>query len=165
MSKPVVATIVVVFVLGLSGGCVVGWLFFTKDRVALLSYRVGKVEGMSMEAVVVGEENLLESEAVLEKVIANLDLVDEWGMDSKQEAIAHMQEKLIVKEERIGSRIRVLYRDRKQERAYAILKEIKSVYPPFRAEAVEKMKLPPLLPAGGDVAGDSSNLDSLQANP
>ena len=118
-----------------------------------------------MEAVVVGEENLLESEAVLEKVIANLDLVDEWGMDSKQEAIAHMQEKLIVKEERIGSRIRVLYRDRKQERAYAILKEIKSVYPPFRAEAVEQMKLPPLLPAGGDVAGDSSNLDSLQANP
>ena len=68
MSRPVLAVITVVFVLGLSGGGVLGWMFFNKDRVALLSYKVEKVDGMSMQSVVLNEEKLLESEAILKKV-------------------------------------------------------------------------------------------------
>ncbi len=146
MSRPVIFVIAVVFILGLSGGGVLGWMFLSKDRVALLSYKVGKVEGMSMQAVVLREEKLLESEAILKKVIANLNLVDEWRMNSEEEAIAHMRKKLIVKEERIGSRIRVLYRDRKQDTAFAILKEIRIIFPQYRSEAVARNEVPPLEP-------------------
>lgn len=165
MSRPVIVVIAVVFILGLSGGGFLGWMFLSKDRVALLSYKVGKVEGMSMQAVVLREEKLLESEAILKKVIANLNLVGEWRMNSEEEAIAHMRRKLIVKEERIGSRIRVLYRDRKQDRAFAILKEIRTIFPPYRIEAVERNELPPLAPASAEEANGSSQVNPVPAAP
>ena len=165
MSRRVIIAIVVVFALGLSGGGILGWMFLTRDRVALLSYRVGNVEGMSMQAVVTTEERLLESQAVLAEVIANLNLVQEWRMDSEEEAIAHMREKLIVREERIGSRIRVLYRDRKQERAFAVLKEIKKVFPPVRAAAVRRQELPPIEAVSADEEKMPSRPDPVSSGP
>ena len=161
MSRPVLAVITVVFVLGLSGGGVLGWMFFNKDRVALLSYKVEKMDGMSMQSVVLNEEKLLESEAILKKVIASLNLVDDWGMASEAEAMAHMRKKLIVKEERIGSRIRVLYRDRKQERAFAILKEIRTIFPLYRSKAVERNELPPLAPESAEQGNGSSHVNPV----
>ena len=165
MFRPVIFVIAVVFILGLSGGGVLGWMFLSKDRVALLSYKVGKVEGMSMQAVVLREEKLLESEAILKKVIANLNLVDEWRMNSEEEAIAHMRKKLIVKEERIGSRIRVLYRDKKQDRAFAILKEIRIIFPQYRSEAVARNELPPLAPVSAEEDNGSSQVNPVPAAP
>ena len=161
MSRPVLAVITVVFVLGLAGGGVLGWMFFNKDRVALLSYQVEKVDGMSMQSVVLNEEKLLESEEILKKVIASLNLVDDWGMASEAEAMAHMRKKLIVKEERIGSRIRVLYRDRKQERAFAILKEIRKIFPLYRSKAVERNELPPLVPESAEEGNGSSQVNPV----
>ena len=156
MSRPVIAVIILVIVLGLAGGGILGWMFLNKDRVALLSYQVEKVDGLSMHKVVLIEEKLLESDAILKKVIANLNLVDEWRMNSEAQAMAHLRKKLIVKEERIGSRIRVLYRDKKQERAFAILKEIKTIYPTYRSEAVERNELPPIAPVSDEGANGSS---------
>ncbi len=161
MSRPVIAVIILVIFLGLAGGGILGWMFLNKDRVALLSYQVEKVDGLSMQGVVATEEKLLESEAILKKVIANLNLVDEWRMNSEAEAMAHLRKKLIVKEERIGSRIRVLYRDKKQERAFAILKEIKAIYPTYRSQAVERNELPPIVPVSAEEANRSSSVDPV----
>jgi len=114
-----------------------------------------------MQSVVLNEEKLLESEAILKKVIASLNLVDDWGMASEAEAMAHMRKKLIVKEERIGSRIRVLYRDRKQERAFAILKEIRTIFPLYRSKAVERNELPPLVPESAEEGNGSSQVNPV----
>ena len=73
--------------------------------------------------------------------------------------MAHMRKKLIVKEERIGSRIRVLYRDRKQERAFAILKEIRKIFPLYRSKAVERNELPPLVPESAEEGNGSSQVN------
>ena len=66
-----------------------------------------------------------------------------------------------MKEERIGSRIRVLYRDKKQERAFAILKEIKAIYPTYRSQAVERNELPPIVPVSAEEANRSSSVDPV----
>ena len=143
MSRRVVIVIGVVLLLGLAGAGILGWMWFTRDRVALLTYRIQLVEGASMREVITREEELMESNQILEQVISNLNLVEGWRMNSREEALAHMREKIIVTEDRIGSRVRVIYRDRKQQRALEILQEIRKVFTPVR---IERKDLPPLLP-------------------
>ena len=150
MSRPVVNVIAVILLLGLAGGGILGWMALTRDRVAILSYRVQLAEGASMREVIEKEEKLIKSNQVLKQVIGNLGLIEQWRMDSEEEALAHMRRKLILKEDRLAAEVRVLYRDRKQARALEILQEIKGVFTPVRIEAVGKNELPPLAPKDAD---------------
>ena len=76
----------------------------------------------------------------------SLDLVARWGMDSEGEALEYMRSKLIVKEDRVASQIRVIYRDRKQDRALEVLDEINEVFGKVRSEATRRSELPPVIP-------------------
>ena len=162
MSRRVVIVIGVVLLLGLAGAGILGWMWFTRDRVALLTYRIQLVEGASMREVITREEELMESNQILEQVISNLNLVEGWRMDSREEALAHMREKIIVTEDRIGSRVRVIYRDRKQQRALEILQEIRKVFTPVR---IERKDLPPLLPMDVEDSGVVPQWDPLPKSP
>ena len=162
MSRRVVIVIGVVLLLGLAGAGILGWMWFTRDRVALLTYRIQLVEGASMREVITREEELMESNQILEQVISNLNLVEGWRIDSREEALAHMREKIIVTEDRIGSRVRVIYRDRKQQRALEILQEIRKVFTPVR---IERKDLPPLLPMDVEDSGGVPQWDPLPKSP
>ena len=162
MSRRVVIVIGVVLLLGLAGAGTLGWMWFTRDRVALLTYRIQLAEGASMREVITREEELMESNQILEQVISNLNLVEGWRMDSREEALAHMREKIIVTEDRIGSRVRVIYRDRKQQRALEILQEIRKVFTPVR---IERKDLPPLLPMDVEDSGGVPQWDPLPESP
>ena len=162
MSRRVVIVIGVVLLLGLAGAGILGWMWFTRDRVALLTYRIQLVEGASMREVITREEELMESNQILEQVISNLNLVEGWRMNSREEALAHMREKITVTEDRIGSRVRVIYRDRKQQRALEILQEIRKVFTPVR---IERKDLPPLLPMDVEDSGGVPQWDPLPESP
>ena len=146
MSRPVLSVIAVILILGLGGGAVLGWLYWTRDRVALLTYRVQLPEEISMREVVANEKKLLHSDEVLKPVIESLNLVEGWGMDSENEALEHMRAKLIVREDRGSSQVRVIYRDRKQERALDILDEINDVFSKVRSEAARRREFPQVIP-------------------
>jgi len=165
MSRPVAVVIAVILLLGLVGGGILGWMFMSRDRVGILNYRVQVGEGAHMQEVLAKEEEFLQSDQVLKQVIENLDLIKGWGMDSEEEALTHMRAKLIVKEDRMGARVRVIYRDSKQDRAMAILQEIKKIFTPIRFEAVRRNELPPLIPMDGEGAEDDSNWAPLPASP
>ena len=146
MSRPVLAVIAVILLLVLGGGATLGWMYLTRDRVALLTYRLELPEEINMREVVAHEKKRLHSEEVLKPVIESLDLVARWGMDSEGEALEHMRSKLIVKEDRVASQIRVIYRDRKQDRALEVLDEINEVFGKVRSEATRRSELPPVIP-------------------
>ena len=162
MSRRVVIVIALVLLLGLSGAGILGWMWFTRDRVALLTYRIQLVEGSSMREVITREEKLMESDQILEQVITNLNLVEEWRMNSREEALVHMREKIIVTEDRIGGGVRVIYRDRKQQRAFEILQEIRKAFTPVR---VERRDLPPLLPMDAEDSGGVPQWAPLPESP
>ena len=165
MSRPVVVVIAVILLLGLVGGGILGWMFMSRDRVGVLNYQVQVEEGANMREVLAKEEEFLQSDQVLKQVIKNLSLIKRWRMDSEEEALSHMRTKLIVKEDRMGARVRVIYRDRKQNRALEILQEIKKVFTPIRSEAVRRNELPPLMPMDDEGAEDDSNWAPLPASP
>mgnify|MGYP001456563564 CR=1 FL=1 len=162
MSRPVLAVIAVILLLGLGGGATLGWMYLTRDRVALLTYRLELPEEINMREVVAHEKKRLHSEEVLKPVIESLDLVARWGMDSEGEALEYMRSKLIVKEDRVASQIRVIYRDRKQQRALEILQEIRKVFTPVR---IERKDLPPLLPMDVEDSGGVPQWDPLPESP
>ena len=162
MSRNVAIVIGVVLLLGLAGAATLGWMWFTRDRVALLTYRIQPVEGVSMQKVIEQEEKLMKSDEVLEDVIAKLNLVEEWRMNSKEEAMVHMREKIIVREDRIGGWVRVLFRDRKQKRAFEIREEFWKVFRPVR---LERRDLPPLLPVDSADSGGVPHWNPLPESP
>ena len=152
MSRPVVIVIAVILLLGLVGGGILGWMVLTRDRVGVLSYRVQVAEGVSMREVIEKEEKLMKSDQVLKQVIKNLDLIKQWRMDSEEEALAHMRSKLILREDREAwDGVRVLYRDRKQDRALKVLEGIKDVFMPVRHGAAGRHGLPPLAPKDAEM--------------
>ena len=165
MSRSVAVVIAVIFLLGLVGGGILGWMFMNRDRVGVLNYRVQVGEEANMGEVIAKEEEFLQSDQVLKQVIKNLSLIKRWRMDSEEEALAHMRAKLIVKEDRMGALVRVIYRDRKQDRALEILQEIKKIFTPIRFEAVRKNELPPLIPMDDEGAEDGANWAPLPASP
>ncbi len=147
MSRSVVIVIAVILLLGLVGGGILGWMAFTRDRVGILSYRVQVAEGVSMREVIEEEEKLMKSDQVLKEVIKNLGLIEQWRMDSEEEALAHMRSKLILREDRVAwGGVRVLYRDRRQDRALKVLQGIKDVFILVRHEAAGRTGLPALVP-------------------
>ena len=123
-----------------------------------------------MWEVIEKEEKLMKSDQVLKQVIKNLGLIDQWRMDSEEEALAHMRSKLILKEDRLGEdrlgvRVRVLYRDRKQARALEILQEIKKIFTPVRLEAVRKNELLPIAPRDAEASEGGFKQTPLPVNP
>ena len=95
-------------------------------------------------------------------VIEALNLVERWGMDSEGEALAHMRTKLVVSEDRVRSGVRVIYRDRKQDRALEVLDKINEVFAVVRFEAIRSSGFPPLAPLKNQ-AGEGS--DSVPGVP
>ncbi|MBL48510.1 MAG: hypothetical protein CMP28_06120 [Roseibacillus sp.] len=162
MSRPALVVIAIILLLGLAGGAVIGWLYVTRDRVSLLTYRVQVSEETNMREVVAKEEKLLKSDEVLMPVIEALNLVERWGMDSEGEALAHMRTKLVVSEDRVRSGVRVIYRDRKQDRALEVLDKINEVFAVVRFEAIRSSGFPPLAPLKNQ-AGEGS--DSVPGVP
>ena len=82
-------------------------------------------------------------------------------MNSKEEAMVHMREKIIVREDRIGGWVRVLFRDRKQKRAFEIREEVWKVFSPVRLER----DLPPLLPIDSGDSGGVPHSNPLPESP
>ena len=175
MSRPVVIVIALILLLGLLGGGILGWMSLNRDRVGVLKYQVQVAEGVSMREVIEKEEKLMKSDQVLKQVIKNLGLIDQWRMDSEEEALAHMRSKLILKEDRVGEdragedragvRVRVLYRDRKQARALEILQEIKKIFTPVRLEAVRKNELLPIAPRDAEASEGGFKQTPLPVSP
>ena len=74
------------------------------------------------------ERSQLASDDLLKGVIADLGLVEHWGMESEEEALAHMRKKLIVKPGKEEDRMMVLYLDRNKALAQEILQAISDRY-------------------------------------
>ena len=87
---------------------------------------------------------MMKSEEVLKPVISNLDLVSRWKLDSDLEALARLRSKLTVKQD--GNRVRVIYRDRSQDRALEILKAINEGFAKVRNAATVRQTMPPVIP-------------------
>ena len=146
MPKPVLAVIAVLLLLGLAGGGILGWMWMTRDRVAVATYRLKLEEGASMSQIIEQERELMQSEKVLKQVIEKLDLVKRWKFDSEEEAITHMQTKLKVRDDPGTDRVRVIYRDRNQDRALEVLEEVNKVFAKVRFEEARKNSMPPVIP-------------------
>jgi len=119
--KGVLAAIAVILLLGLVGAGILGWMYISRDRAAVASYRLVMPEGANMSELAEGEAALLKSEGVLRPVIGELDLLTRWKLGSEEEALARLRSKLTVKGSSANERVMVIYRDRSQERALEIL--------------------------------------------
>ena len=142
--KGVLTAIVVCLLLALVGGGILGWMWISRDRAAVATYRVQSLPGESMVAIIAKETEMMKSEEVLKPVISNLDLVSRWKLDSDLEALARLRSKLTVKQD--GNRVRVIYRDRSQDRALEILKAINEGFAKVRNAATVRQTMPPVIP-------------------
>ncbi len=150
MSRPVIIVIALLLLLGLAGGGILGWKYMTRDRVAVATYRIKLPEDMSMNQLITKEKEMMKSDEVLRPVLKTLDLVERWKLESEDEALARLRTKLKVQEDVVNDRVRVIYRDRNQDRALEILEEINKVFAKVRFEAARKMSMPPVIPLEAD---------------
>lgn len=146
MSRAVLIVIAVLLLLGLAGGGVMGWMYMSRDRVAVATYRVQLPKDISMNQLISKEKEMMKSDEVLIPVVKTLDLVERWKLESEDEALARLRAKLLVREDVVNDRVRVIYRDRNQDRALEILEEINKVFAKVRFEAARKMSMPPVIP-------------------
>lgn len=136
----------VCLLLAVLGGAVLFWMYYTRDRVAVATYRLVVPEGSAIADLIPAEAELMRSPEVLQPVAEDLDLAERWKLDSDQEAIAHLKGKLTIKSGSYPDRVKVVYRDRSQKRALEILKALNRRFGALRLEAVERGELPPMAP-------------------
>jgi uncharacterized protein involved in exopolysaccharide biosynthesis len=118
----------VILLLGVVGAGAIAVKWFTRDRVAVASYRVDGPPSLDSAKLIEVEREAMTSDAVLKPVIADLDLVSRGGLDGEDEALAHGREKLKMFEGIEPGQVRLLYRDRRQERALEVLRAITASY-------------------------------------
>ena len=90
---------------------------------------------------------MMKSDEVLKPVVAKLDLVARWKLASEEDALARIRSKLIVEYYVQGDRVRVMYRDRSQERALEVLESINEEFIKVRNKAAMKRTMLPVVPA------------------
>jgi hypothetical protein len=144
--KGVISIIVVCLLLASTGAGVLGWMYFTRDRVAVATYKVQVPTGAKMTDFISQEDELMKSDAVLKPVVAKLDLVARWKLASEEEALERIRSKLIVEYYVQGDRVRVMYRDRSQDRALEILESINEEFAKIRYEEAKKKTMLPVVP-------------------
>lgn len=120
-------------VLGISGGSYVAWRWFTRDQPAVGVYRMEFPDGLAFEEGVARVEEVMESDQVMKKVVQDLDLVTRFKLESEDEAVARLREKLSLKSMGEAGRVRVMYRDRSFQQALEILKAIHGEFAKSRA--------------------------------
>ena len=145
--KGVISIIVVCLLLAIAGASVLGWMYLTHDRVAVATYKVQIPPGARMTDFISKEDEMMKSDAVLKPVVAKLDLVARWKLASEEEALARIRSKLIVEYYVPGDRVRVMYRDRSQDRALEVLESINEEFAKIRYEATKKKTMLPVVPA------------------
>jgi uncharacterized protein involved in exopolysaccharide biosynthesis len=145
--KGVISIIVVCLLLAIAGASVLGWMYLTKDQVAVTTYKVQVPPGARMTDFISKEDEMMKSDAVLKPVVAKLDLVARWKLASEEEALARIRSKLIVEYYVQGDRVRVMYRDRGQDRALEVLESINEEFAKIRYEATMKKTMLPVVPA------------------
>ncbi|NNM31184.1 MAG: hypothetical protein HKO57_16840, partial [Akkermansiaceae bacterium] len=84
--------------------------------------------GINFSEAIKAERELMVSPSILKPIITDLDLVNRWGMETEDEALDHMREKLKMFPGSAPGRVRVIYRDRNQDRAMEILQAINKSY-------------------------------------
>jgi hypothetical protein len=146
MSRNLIGAIVVCLLLCFAGAAILGWMWISRDRAAVASYRVILPEGARMEALVEKEAELMRSDAVLKPIIAELDLVTRWKLDKEEDALTRLRAKIKVKPGSVEDRVKVVYRDRSQKRALEILRSINRQFAVLRHEAAMRGDLPPVAP-------------------
>jgi len=126
--RTILITLVIVTLIGMSGMGYLGWRWQTRHDGAGGSYRISLPEGVTIQQAVETERSQLVADNLLKGVIADLGLVEHWGMESEVEALAHMRKKLIVKPGKEEDRMMVLYLDRNKALAQEILQAISDRY-------------------------------------
>lgn len=142
----VIGAVVACLLLVVAAGAILGWMYFTRDRVAVASYRVEIPPEKSFSALIEQEEELIKSDEVLKPVLGELQLLEHWKLESEDEGLAHIRSKLTVKSDSMRTRVKVIYRDRNQERALAVLEAINKNFGKVRAEAAAARRVPPVVP-------------------
>ncbi|MDA0766694.1 MAG: hypothetical protein O3A87_06225 [Verrucomicrobia bacterium] len=132
--RTILIAIAIVMLIGLGGVGYIGWRWQTRHDGAAGNYRISLPEGVTMRQVVESERTLLVSDELLKGVIADLGLVEHWGMESEEEALAHMRKKLIVKPGKEEDRMMVLYLDRNKALAGEVLRAINDRYVTIKKE-------------------------------
>lgn len=147
MSKKAVVTAIAVslFLVFLAVG-VLGWAWVNRERAAVASYRIEVPADARVADLVVKETELMMSREVLQPVIGELDLLSRWKLQTEEEALERLRSKLTVKAGSLADRVRVVYRDRNQERALEILAAINRRFVAARREASREGDLPPVVP-------------------
>ena len=135
--------IAVIGLIGAVGAAAVAVKWFTRDRVAMGTYRMQGAPGMSFQEAIDAERELMVSESMLKPIIADLDLVNRWKLNTEEEALAHMREKLKMFEGQTPGMVRVIYRDKKQDRAMEVLQAINKSYVEVKRSQGALLSRPP----------------------
>lgn len=126
--RTILLTLGIVLIVGLAGASYVGWRWYSKDRVAVGTYRLDLAEGVTMAQVAEMERVHMASDDLLRSVIAQLDLMSYWKFSSEEEALAHMRAKLVIRPGKEDDALIVIYRDRSEKMALDILRAISDEY-------------------------------------
>jgi len=89
--------------------------------------------GMDFAEGVAKVEEVMESDQVIRPVVQELELVGRFKVQSEDEAVALVREKLSLKAMDEAGRVRVMYRDRNYKQALEILKAIHAKFARSRA--------------------------------
>ena len=112
------------FCLALGAGAAgyVGYRLYMRNHPAVGVYRMEFPEGVDFKEGVAEIEKVLESDYAVREVVQSLDLVSRFKLDSEEEAIERVREKLLVRPAKSPGRVTVMYLDRSNELALEILK-------------------------------------------
>lgn len=155
--KAVIIIVAICFGLAVVGVGVVGWLWFTRDRVAVASFRVKLVEeGQTVSGILKKEESVMKSDEVLKPIIGKFDLVAHWELGGEEEALDHLRSKLTIKAGGLSDEVKIVFRDRDQEFAKDVLESINFNFLLERRKRAQKLGLPDMLPREGEPEPGSS---------
>lgn len=151
MPKNAVLIIVAVcFGLAVVGAGIVGWLWFTRDRVAVASFRVKLEEGQTVSGIIQKEESIIKSDQVLKPLVERHDLVNHWDLGGEEEVLGHLRSKLTIKSGGRSDEVKIVFRDRDQDFAKEVLESINFNFLVERGKQAKKLGLPEMVSPEGD---------------
>jgi hypothetical protein len=124
----IIITLGIIMLLGAAVAGYYGWAHYSRDRVAVGTYRLRMSEGINIKEVMATERSMLASDEVLTGVIEDLDLTKHWKFDSEQDTLTHMREKLLLRPGKEANMLPVIYGDRNSDMALEILTAIHGRY-------------------------------------
>lgn len=125
MSKrTIVIGLVICLVLGGAAAGYLGYRLYMKNHPAVGMYTMEFPAGTRFKDGIKEIEKVMESDLAMERVVADLDLMNRFKVASDDEAKALVRERLLLQQGKGPGQVHVIYLDRKNEVAMEILQAI-----------------------------------------